>query len=233
VLADFHYVGPGRQFSSSALGINRTQIPATLSSAEDVATALAYQRELERRVSNRCREIFEYGVEIQNIPNGLVDVEAVDKKDRPVSAVNMGSGFNQVAWLATVLESRLMSRADEVGSSPCAGVEEPELHLHPAAQSKIARLLRIYADAGVQILCTTHSEHLLKALLRLVLGGDLHSEQLRVVYIDQGKAEPLEVDELGRLQGGLRGFFETNEQELNEHLDLLIDKAPPDNPSGG
>jgi energy-coupling factor transporter ATP-binding protein EcfA2 len=223
-LAEFQYIGPGRQFNRSQLGLSG-QIPETIGSVEEVATAIAYQRELKKRVSLRCRDIFEYGIDIQNVPPQGIVVTALDKDDRAINAVNMGSGFNQVAWMAAVLESRLLASETRPGISAIVGVEEPELHLHPAAQSKVANLLRIYAAAGVQILATTHSEHLLKALLRLVLKGELDQSQIAVLYVEGGKVEPLPVDDWGRVRGGLKGFFDTNEQELTEHLDLLIDKG--------
>ena len=231
-LAAFQYVGPGRQFNRSWYGLIN-QLPETIQSVEDVATALAYVRELKNRVSARCRDIFAYGVDIQNVPPQGIVVTAVDKDDRTVNSVNMGSGFNQVAWMAVVLENRLLALETRPGTSAIVGVEEPELHLHPAAQSQMAELLRIYATAGVQILATTHSEHLLKALLRLVLKGEFDQSRIAVLYVEDGKVEPLPVDDWGRVRGGLKGFFDTNEQELTEHLDLLIEKGESSGPPIG
>lgn len=218
-LTEFQYVGPNRQFLHAQLGLTQ-RLPDTMATAEDVAAAMAYQRDLERRVSERCKSIFKYGVEILNVP-GNVAIAAVDEQDKTVNAVNMGSGFNQIAWMAAVLESRLMAQQR---ATAIVGVEEPELHLHPAAQSKVADLLRIYAKAGVQILATTHSEHLLKALLRLVLAAELDESQIRVLYVEDGRVETLPVDDWGRVQGGLKGFFDVTEQELTDHIDLLINK---------
>ncbi len=230
-LTEFQYVGPSRQFLHAQLGLTQ-KVPSTIATAEDVAAAMAYRRELERRVSARCQKIFHYGVEIVNVP-GNVAIAAVDKNDRTVNAVNMGSGFNQIAWMAAVLEDRLLARESTPTATAIVGVEEPELHLHPAAQSDVAELLRIYATAGVQIFTTTHSEHLLKALLRLVLKGELRADQIAVLYMEDGKPEPLPVDDWGRLSGGLKGFFDTNEQELTEHLDLLIEKGDSIPPQSG
>jgi len=232
-LAEFQYIGPGRQFSRSQLGLTG-QIPETIGSVEEIATAIAYQRELKKRVSQRCREIFEYGIDIQNVPpQGSIVVTALDNQDRAINAVNMGSGFNQIAWMAAVLESRLLAREARPDISATVGIEEPELHLHPAAQSQVAELLRIYATAGVQILATTHSEHLLRALLRLVLKGELKQQQLSVIYMEAGKPESLPVDDWGRLRGGLKGFFDATEDELTEHLDLLVDKSKSVEKEGG
>src|SRR5260370_40636840 len=126
---------------------------------------MAYRRELERRVSARCQKIFHYGVEIVNVP-GNVAIAAVDKNDRTVNAVNMGSGFNQIAWMAAVLEDRLLARESTPTATAIVVIEEPELHLHPAAQSDGAEVVRIYAAARVQMFTTTHSDGVLCDLFR-------------------------------------------------------------------
>ena len=39
--------------------------------------------------------------------------------------------------------------------------ENPEAHLHPAAQSRMGKYLECLADAGIQIIVETHSEHII------------------------------------------------------------------------
>ncbi len=43
-------------------------------------------------------------------------------------------------------------------------VEEPEAHLHPAAQVQLTRLLASTVRAGLRVILTTHSEWILEAL---------------------------------------------------------------------
>ena len=54
-------------------------------------------------------------------------------------------------------------------------VEEPEAHLHPAAQVELTRLLASTVRAGLRVIITTHSEWILEALANTVrrsaLGG--------------------------------------------------------------
>lgn len=47
-------------------------------------------------------------------------------------------------------------------------VEEPEAHLHPAAQVKLTRLLAGTVQAGLRVVMTTHSEWILEALANVV-----------------------------------------------------------------
>ncbi len=52
-------------------------------------------------------------------------------------------------------------------------IEEPESHLHPAAQAKMAAPLACLVRAGVRVLVTTHSDWLLKEIANLMHEGEL------------------------------------------------------------
>jgi predicted ATPase len=44
-------------------------------------------------------------------------------------------------------------------------IENPEAHLHPRGQSKLAELIALAAQEGVQIILETHSDHILNGIL--------------------------------------------------------------------
>ena len=52
-------------------------------------------------------------------------------------------------------------------------IEEPESHLHPSAQTKIAQTLARLVRAGVHVLITTHSNYLLQQIGNLIREGEL------------------------------------------------------------
>lgn len=58
-------------------------------------------------------------------------------------------------------------------------IEEPEAHLHPAAQTRIAIVLAKLARAGVRVIVTTHSDWLLKQIGNLIRQGELESGAIR------------------------------------------------------
>ncbi|WP_180834594.1 AAA family ATPase, partial [Vibrio parahaemolyticus] len=43
-------------------------------------------------------------------------------------------------------------------------IENPEAHLHPKGQSYLGRLIQRTAEAGVQVIIETHSDHLLNGI---------------------------------------------------------------------
>ena len=101
-------------------------------------------------------------------------------------------------------------------------IEEPEIHLHPRAQAKLIECLaREAKNRDLQLILTTHSEHVLFRLLTLVREGFLRPEELKIYYFERKEIMPpkisieeLRVDERGELDKGLKGFFEADLDEL-------------------
>ena len=62
-------------------------------------------------------------------------------------------------------------------------IEEPEAHLHPAAQTKVALTLVRLVRAGVRVIITTHSDWLLEQIGNLVREGE-------VMKLGKNKTEP-------------------------------------------
>jgi energy-coupling factor transporter ATP-binding protein EcfA2 len=102
-------------------------------------------------------------------------------------------------------------------------IEEPEIHLHPRAQAKLIECLaREARNRDLQLILTTHSEHVLFRLLTLVREGLLRPEELKIYYFERKEIMPpkisieeLRVDERGELDKGLKGFFEADLDELS------------------
>ena len=55
-------------------------------------------------------------------------------------------------------------------------IEEPEAHLHPAAQTQMAVALTGLVRAGVRVVLTTHSDWLLKEISNLIREGELREK---------------------------------------------------------
>jgi hypothetical protein len=237
-LLAFHYVGPDRQIVRSVVPLGGMDNPNP-QTAEDVVNTLAFGDEILARVSETLRSTFQYGVDKalfrgQALRPGdtgpQVGLVGTSPGARRRNIVNMGAGFTQFGWIALQLELARLPQVsyyypDTPPTTPIVGVEEPELHLHPKLQLGVARLLAGFALEGGQVLCTTQSEHFLLAILEMVLDGTLKPDHVAVHYLEMGSVQPLEVDEKGRLKGGLRGFLETNEERVKRQIDLLRKSA--------
>ena len=63
-------------------------------------------------------------------------------------------------------------------------LEEPEAHLHPGAQVKIAQCLALLVRKGVYVVVTTHSDWFLKCVQKLIIQG-----KLKQLNVDNGGDE--------------------------------------------
>jgi predicted ATPase len=57
-------------------------------------------------------------------------------------------------------------------------LEQPEIHLHPRAQTAFATLLRRAAERGVQVVVETHSSLLIRGVQTLVAKGELSADKV-------------------------------------------------------
>lgn len=74
-------------------------------------------------------------------------------------------------------------------------LEEPESHLHPASQRRLAEALAMLVRRGVQILITTHSDYLLSQLTNLTRLGSL--DEMRRNEFGYGEDVYLKAKEIG------------------------------------
>ena len=82
-----------------------------------------------------------------------------------------------------------------VGPGDTVVIEEPEAHLHPAAQTRMAVALARLVRAGVRVVVTTHSDWLLKEIGNLMRAGAL--QEAGRPPVDEGPPSALQRDEVG------------------------------------
>lgn len=106
-------------------------------------------------------------------------------------------------------------------------IENPESHLHPAGQSKIAHLCALAAASGVQVILESHSDHVLNGIRVAVKQQDLSPEDIAVYYFQRERDSkehetqiiPIHIDEHGRADEWPEGFFD----EWDKQLDMLLE----------
>lgn len=107
-------------------------------------------------------------------------------------------------------------------------VENPEIHLHPSAQSALGYFLGNMANAGVKMIVETHSEHLINGIRRAVVDlNSLKSEEILIHFFSRVDAEEgaiveqIEIDENGILSYSPDFFFD----QVRRDITYLIDKS--------
>jgi len=107
--------------------------------------------------------------------------------------------------------------------------EQPEIHLHPKAQTMLADLFIDISRENKKIIVETHSEHLLMRLQRRIADGSIDSDMVSIYYCEPTrggtKVRRIEVNKYGQLSEDLpEGFFEESYLESKEHLKAIVNK---------
>ena len=108
-------------------------------------------------------------------------------------------------------------------------LEEPEIHLHPLAQSVLAELfVTISQQRKVQFIVETHSEHLFRRMQTLMAKQQVKTSEAAMYFVERaGKAAKLRelvLDEYGRVTNWPDGFFGDALGETREQARLMFER---------
>jgi len=123
---------------------------------------------------------------------------------------NVGFGYS---YILPILISGLIAKKGEI-----IIIENPEAHLHPAAQSNLAKFLSIVSLNGVQIFIESHSEHILNGLRIEVYDKVLKNKDLNVLYFDKSLEsifKEIKIEEDGGIKDWPTNFFDQATNDLN------------------
>lgn len=206
LMDDTFYLGPLRQYPKRYYqwtGEKKSQVVepdgadtiSTLVSSErddkslqkDVAKWLGNLELVEAfnvKATDRNERFYEVAVKIDGIESALVDV---------------GFGVSQVLPVVTLLFS--------VPEGSIVLLEQPELHLHPNAQSLLADLLLYVAEArSLQVIVESHSEHILRRLQVRIAEGQSEfatPENIKMYFCEPAKGgstiSEVELDRFGQI----------------------------------
>ena len=212
-IQNMHILLSNRGFMRPIYQRKKAQLPITLSVTEDEIASLLEDADFETRVQAWTQDVFGVRVEAKTVPPNVSLISRL--RYFAPNIVNEGFGLNQATYMFSVLA------AAKEGS--LIGIEEPEISLHPRAQSKLASVFLDVAETMNKcILITTHSEHLLIALLTLIANGRLAPDRLAIWSMERkgytSKATQLEINEKGQVEGGITDFFE---HELSASIEYI------------
>jgi hypothetical protein len=106
-------------------------------------------------------------------------------------------------------------------------IEQPELHLHPRAQWKLAQLLADAANRGVRLVIETHSSLLLSGILTQIAKGKISDDKVVLHWFMRDPATGLSTvesahpDSMGRVGEWPEDFADVELIASNEYLDAV------------
>ena len=130
-------------------------------------------------------------VQIGRLPHG--SAENTDM----VNIADVGLGISQVLPVVVAL---IAARPSQL-----VYLEQPELHLHPNAQVKLAQVLADAAKRGVRVVAETHSSLLLLGIQTLVAEGKLSPDLVKLHWFSRNEEGITEVDSVDLDKAGTHG----------------------------
>ncbi len=114
-------------------------------------------------------ELMQGSVRLKNQPNGMMSEIIYQQFDQKYPIHTTASGIAEMALLVLYIRHLVRKNTFLV-------IEEPEAHLHPENQVKIAQLISRLVNNDVSVLITTHSDYILESLSHCVRSFGLKGE---------------------------------------------------------
>lgn len=179
--------------------------------------------EVGMSLNNQVNGWLQYFMDFQIQTNIVADVDQVvvtysnAKNNRYYRAENVGTG---ITYMSMLIIAALSCRKGDT-----LIIENPEIHLHPRAQSRFMEFLAYLSDRGLQIIVETHSDHIYNGMRKCVKNGRLSREKIAAYFLEldetmQTKVCQIHLNEQGAEENHPYGMFDQFDDDLDELLDI-------------
>lgn len=132
------------------------------------------------------------------------------------SPINTGFG---ISYVLPVVVALLTSNSNSL-----ILLENPESHLHPKGQYAMGKLMALASSNGAQILCESHSDHVINGVRVAIKKRVIDKDDVMVAYFTKNedqetKVEVINVDQNGNLECYPQGLLD---EWGNAMLELLV-----------
>jgi len=204
------YIGPLRERPARAYELSG-EVPMTVGRRGENAPEILFRKRasnLVRNVEKWLREFdFANKLKLHELAVGAFCLELQSEQQKySVNLADTGFGVSQV--LPLIVEGFNTSAGGTIIA------EQPEIHLNPRQQAKLADLFVDFALNNRNVITETHSEHLLLRLRRLVAEGRIASDQIALHYVEKVgdrstiREVPIQTNGHIEIENWPKGFFE-------------------------
>ena len=234
------YIGPFRESPERVYRDSESQSADVGVKGENVSTLLIrdYQNnsKLINAISKWLYKTMGYTLTIKDMGSGLFQIMLANDKGIESNILDVGFGISQVLPIIVQIINTSLANDRRIKGRLIKGkaiyVEQPELHLHPAAQAELADIFVscVLDNEDTCLVVETHSEHLIRKLQVLVSDkkNDFSADLLRIYYVDKDENGVANVQEMKIMDNGKfeqkwpTGFFD-KAHELS--MELLKNSA--------
>jgi predicted ATPase len=143
-------------------------------------------------------------------------------QNNPFKPKNVGFGLSYALSVVTAL---LISKPNSL-----IIIENPEAHLHPKGQAKLAELMCLAAKNGAQIIVETHSDHILNGVRVMVRShyddnrSGISNEKVAIFWFERNEEDlsadivPIRLEPNAKIKKAPLGFFDQMDIDLKRIL---------------
>lgn len=160
-----------------------------------------------------------FQIRVKSIPevDQVIATYANSKSNRYYRATNVGTG---VTYIAMLIIAALSCRKGDT-----LIIENPEIHLHPRAQSRLMEFAAFLCERGLQIIMETHSDHIYNGMRKCIKRKTLGRENIAAYYFEldetmQTKIYHIEFNDQGAEENHPYGMFDQFDDDLDELIGL-------------
>lgn len=173
---------------------------------------------LLQQVNFWLRKIFNVGMQIEEM--GITNFYSVKYSygnNKYVRPYHIGTGISYVLGL---LVMSLTAKNDDI-----IIIENPEIHLHPKAQSEISEFLCFVSNAGIQVIIESHSDHIFNGIRKSIAKKQIANKDVAIHFFEldenfNSKNYPIQIEPNGRLSNFRKGLFDQFDDDLDQLLGL-------------
>ena len=155
------------------------------------------------------------------IENYATEVVLTTVSGKGISIINVGFGTSQILPI-------IFTMLSEAGGASLFVIDEPEIHLHPSLQAKLAEFFLEMSHIGKRMFIETHSEYLINRIIFLTVKHGLDTEKTNLFWIKNPEghaiAESIKYDDFGFVTNQPDGFLDNNANIVQDFTALRLEK---------
>nr|VFK31731.1 MAG: Predicted ATPase [Candidatus Kentron sp. MB]VFK34888.1 MAG: Predicted ATPase [Candidatus Kentron sp. MB]VFK77021.1 MAG: Predicted ATPase [Candidatus Kentron sp. MB] len=207
-----NFLGNKAEFMVDFLYKNRKRevVPALIADPASIT--------LEHQVNHWLKELFGVKNTIRDLGfSNSLSMELSLQDGRPIRTYHMGSG---ISFTIGVFICCLAAKPGDV-----VVIENPEIHLHPRAQSDLMGFLCFVAEGGIQVILETHSDHIFNGVRKAIVKKEIAHTEVAVQFFQRDENNfagntLIELNAHGRVVNHLKGLFDQFDDDLDRILGL-------------
>ena len=213
--SNIRYIAPLRSIAERFYRFQDLQIKEMDHTGSNVAMILNSLTKKEKNAFTAwVKENFNFSISVEE--SGLhYTINIIDENNITYNISDMGFGYSQLLPIIMSLWMETEKITHRRNNELFFVIEQPELHLHPAYQTQLAKLfVNIIAKAqelDIKIIVETHSQHFINALGECVEKGKISKDDLSIIIFNKENTETdiqtAYFDEEGTLENWPIGFF--------------------------